>query len=84
MKNDNEEANFGKCDFEYKSENLNEDDRSHDTHHLAEQLKVSEDMIISAIKHFVDTHKLMENCCWKEEPLGIHKNFEGELSIAYF
>jgi hypothetical protein len=84
MKDDKEEVDFGKHDCEYKSENLYEDDSSHESHHLTGKLKVSEDMIIAAIKHFDDTHKLMENCCWKEEPPGTHKNFEGELSLAYF
>jgi hypothetical protein len=51
---------------------------------LAGQLKVSEYMIIAAIKHFDDTHKLLENCCWKEEPLGTLKKLEGELSHVDF
>jgi hypothetical protein len=82
MKDDKEEADFGKLDCEYKSENLYEDDSFHESHHLAGKLKVSEDMIIAAIKHFDDTHKLMANCCWRAP--GTHKNFEGELSLADF
>jgi hypothetical protein len=39
MKNDKEEADFGKHDDEYKSKNLYEDDSSHESHHLAGQLK---------------------------------------------
>jgi hypothetical protein len=61
---------------------LYEDDSSHEYHHLAGQLKVSEDMIIAAIKHFDDTHKSMANCCWRAP--GTHKIFEGELSLANF
>ena len=68
MKNDNE-----KHDCEYNLENLNEYDRSHEIHHFEGQLKVSKDMVMEAIKHFDDTHKLMENCCWKEEPIGTHE-----------
>jgi hypothetical protein len=75
-------VDFGKHDCEHKSENLYEDDSSHGSHHLAGHLKVSEDMIIPAIKHYDDTHKLMENCCWRA--LGTHKNFEGEFSLADF
>jgi hypothetical protein len=65
MNDDKEEVDFGKHDCEYKLENLYEDDSSHEYHHLAGQLKVSEDMIIAAIKHFDDTHKSMANCCWR-------------------
>jgi len=83
MKGDKEEADFGKHDCEYKSENLYEDDRFHESHHLTGKLKEREYMIIAAIKHFDDTHKLMENCCWKEEPPQTHNNFEGEISLEY-
>jgi hypothetical protein len=62
MKGGKEEAHFGKHDCEYKSTNLYEDDSPHESHHLTGQLKVSKDMIIAAIKHFDDTHKLVENC----------------------
>ena len=84
-KKDNKEgANFGKHDREYKSENLYGDDSFHESHHLTGQLKVSEDIIIAAIKHFDDTHKLMENCCWKEEHPRTHHNFAGELFTVDF
>jgi hypothetical protein len=81
MKDDKEEVDFGKHDGEHKSKNLYEDGSPHESHHLAGQLKVSEDVIFEAIKHFDDTHKLMENCCWRA--LGTHDNFE-ELSLAGF
>ena len=79
MKNDNE-----KHDCEYNLENLNEDDRSHEIHHFEGQLKVSKDMIRVGIFFFDDTHKLMANCCWKEEHPGTHQNFAREHSLAYF
>jgi hypothetical protein len=47
-------------------------------------MKLSEEIIIVAIIIFDDTHKIMETCFWKEEPLGTQKNFEGEISLADF
>ena len=59
--NDNE-----KHDSEYKSENLDEVDSSLEPHHLARQMKVSEEQIMAAMKHFDDTHALVKDCCWRD------------------
>ena len=75
---------LGSMIVDTNKKNLNEDDIFHETHHLPRQLKVSEDTIIATRKHFDETHNLIENWCSKEEPLGTHKEFEGELSLVDF
>jgi len=75
-----EVADCGGNDCIDKSENLYEDDRPHGSHHLARQLKVNEDMIIAALTHFDNTHRLMVDYCWKAQ--GRHKGIEGELSLV--
>jgi hypothetical protein len=38
---------------------------SYESHYLAGQLKVSEDMIMTSMRHLDDTHALMADCCWR-------------------
>jgi hypothetical protein len=40
-------------------------DCDQESHHLAGQLRVSEDMIMAATRHCDETHALVENYCWR-------------------
>jgi hypothetical protein len=77
-----ERVDFEKCEEEDKSENLIEEDCSHEPHHLIGKLKVSEDMIVAAIKHFEDTHTLVADCCWRAS--GSHDSLGGEPPLVDF
>jgi len=41
------------------------DDCSYKSHHLIGQLKVSECMIVEAMRHFDATHAMVAKCCWR-------------------
>ena len=58
-------ANIEKCEEEDKSKNLIEEDCSHEPHHWTGQLKVSEDKIVTTMRHFYETHTLVADYCWK-------------------
>jgi hypothetical protein len=40
-------------------------DYDQESHHLVGQLRVSEDMLMAATRHFDDTHTLVANYCWR-------------------
>jgi hypothetical protein len=80
IKDDKREDDFGERDCNTK--NWYVEVCSYESHHLTGQLKVSEDMIVAAIKHFEDTHTLVADCCWKAPRT--HDEFGGELSLAKF
>jgi hypothetical protein len=58
------------------------DDFSYKSHHLTGKLKVSECMIVEAMRHFDATHTMVAECCWRATMA--HDSLGGEFSIADF
>lgn len=59
-----------------------EADQANESNQLAGQLKVSEDQIDAAIRHFDETLQLMAKYCWRIPR--IQNNPKGGLSVASF
>jgi hypothetical protein len=55
---------------------------SHESQHLAGQLKVREDMIMATMRHLDDTHTLVTGYCWRA--MVTQDSSGGEFSIEDF
>jgi len=77
-----ERTDFEKCEEEDKSENLIEEDCSHEPHQWTWKMKVKEDKIVTSMRHFDDTHALVAYYCWRAS--GSHDSLGGEPPLAYF
>jgi hypothetical protein len=57
-------------------------DCDQESHYLAGQLRLSEDMIMAATRQIDDTHALVVNCCWRA--LMAHDSSDGVFAIDDF
>jgi hypothetical protein len=57
-------------------------DCDHESHHLAEKLRVNEDMISAATRRIDDTHALVADYCWRESV--VHGSSDGGFSMDGF